>query len=159
MKASNVLINPTKIQENPKNTHDTAKLGDLLETDISQNKRESWCKLNQTEKIARLNDFATSLGKDNQLSPAEVRTLKNYLSAALKRKRLQRVKDVLYDVETAKITSIPMLCFSQTDRRFTLKRSERRSCTTKSLGQGKTRKRVASSTINDKIDNSDCSGM
>ena len=105
-----------------------------------------------------MNDFATSLGKENQLSPAEVRTLKNYLSAALKRKRLQRVKDVLYDVETAKITSIPMLCFSQTDRRFTLKRSERRSCTTKSLGQGKTRKRTATPVISDKIDYSDCSG-
>ena len=88
------------------------------------------------------------LGKEKELSSSETNKLQTYLSTALSRKKLQKVKDVSYDKENGVIKSIPTLNFNTIEKRFTLKRSDRRTCTTKSLGPGKTRKRG----VTDKID-------
>ena len=79
------------------------------------------------------------------MTPPEAQSLKKYLAISLDRKKLQRVKDVLYDKALGSIKSIPSLHFNTTTRKFTLKRSEKRVSTLKSLGKGKTRK-------NNKID-------
>ena len=123
-------------------------VGSILDSELNQNKKEPWCKLNQTEKVQKLNDFAIKVGNDKNLSKKEIKNLQSYLSTALTRKKFQKVKDVLYDKESGIIKAIPTLNYSNTEKRFTLKRSERRTCTTKSLGPGKTRKRC----ITDKIE-------
>ena len=64
------------------------------------------------------------------------------LSMGLERSRLAHVKDVNYDTSTGKIISIPYLSFESSNRKFTLKRNERRTSILKSLGPGKTRKKL-----------------
>ena len=142
-----VALNSSKSNSTFKNDN-LSDVGTILDTELTQNKKEPWCKLNQTEKVQKLNEFAKKMGKDKNLSQKEIKHLQTYLSTALSRKKLQKVKDVLYDKETGIIKSIPTLNFNSTEKRFTLKRSDRRTCTTKSLGLGKTRKRG----VTDKID-------
>lgn len=130
------------------NNDNLSDVGSILDSELNRNKKEPWCKLNQTEKVQKLNDFAVRLAKEKELSLSETKKLQTYLSTALSRKKLQKVKDVSYDKENGVIKSIPTLNFNTTEKRFTLKRSDRRTCTTKSLGPGKTRKRG----VTDKID-------
>ena len=63
--------------------------------------------------------------------------LKQYLTLSLDKKKIQHVKDVLYDKATGKIKAIPSLHFNPATRKFTLKRCEKRVSTLKSLGRGK----------------------
>ena len=130
------------------NNDNLCNVGSILDSELNRNKKEPWCKLNQTEKVQKLNDFAVKLAKEKEFSLSETKKLQTYLSTALSRKKLQKVKDVSYDKENGVIKSIPTLNFNTTEKRFTLKRSDRRTCTTKSLGLGKTRKRG----VTDKID-------
>ena len=130
------------------NNDNLCNVGSILDSELNRNKKEPWCKLNQTEKVQKLNDFAVRLGKEKEFSLPETKKLQTYLSTALSRKKLQKVKDVSYDKENGVIKSIPTLNFNTIEKRFTLKRSDRRTCTTKSLGPGKTRKRG----VTDKID-------
>ena len=73
----------------------------------------------------------------NNLSANDVTELKQYLIESIDKKKLQHVKDVHCDKATGKIVSIPTLHFNPTTRKFTLKRSEKRVSTLKSLGKGK----------------------
>ena len=63
----------------------------------------------------------------------EVSNLHDYLIKCLDRKKLQRVKDVIYDVKIGKIKSIPSLIFDKTKRKFTLKKSDKNKSSLKSL--------------------------
>ena len=89
------------------------------------------------EEIKLLNNYADSLVETNNLSPAEVNDLKQYLTDSLDKKKLQHVKDVVCDKITGKIVSIPTLHFNSITKKYTLKRSEKRVSTLKSLGKGK----------------------
>lgn len=121
---------------------DLSGVGMILEQESKRNKKEPWSKLNKTAKITKLHDYANRLATEKSLTKPETAQLKRYLLSSLDRKRLVRVKDVTYDKETGKITNIPCLAFSPTSRKFTLKRSDKRTSTLKSLGHGRsTRKK------------------
>ena len=115
--------------------------GDILDSESQRNSQAPWCRLNQTDKIAKLGVYASTLASEKQLTDAEETRLRAYLAAALDKKRLQRARDVQYDQEAGIVRSVPALVFCGAERRFTLRRSDRRSCTTKCLGPGRTRKR------------------
>ena len=74
--------------------------------------------------------------ESNELSAAELSTMKTYLTAAINRNRLQKVRDVKYNKETGEVESIPHLQFNVTTRKFTLKRNDKRISTLNSLGSG-----------------------
>ena len=76
-----------------------------------------------------------------------MKQLKQYLKHCLDKKRLLKVKDVAYDKENGKITNVPNLQFI--NRKFTLKRSERRQSTLKSLGSGRRNKTIKKSNNKD----------
>ena len=56
-----------------------------------------------------------------------------FLRNCLDKKKLQRVKDVLYNKETGEITDIPCLCYNKNLKHFTLKNIDKRVSTLKSL--------------------------
>ena len=60
----------------------------------------------------------------------------------MERKKLQRQKDVVYDIETNAIKSITSLIFNKTTNKFTLKRSDKRTSTLKSLAPKKIKKKI-----------------
>lgn len=111
----------------------------LLTIETKQNKLESWSKLNKTLKLKFLNEYARRIAKEKELCQDETNGLIQYLSNVLETKRLNSVKDVLYDKENGKITNIPLLTFNDTTRKFNLKRSDKRASTLKSLGRGRNR--------------------
>ena len=123
-----------------KNNYETTKVDNVnlfLERENKKNKTETWNKLDKTGKIKLLSNYVDSITDENKLSLVENTALKQYLIDSLDKKKLQHVKDVQCDKITGKILSIPTLCFNINTRKYTLKRSEKRVSTMKSLGKGK----------------------
>jgi len=125
---------------------DIAGIDKFLESEYKASKTEPWSKLNKTIKIVKINSYIETLVDENNLSGEEISELKEYMLNCLDKKKLQHVKDVVYDKTTGSIKNIPCLVFNKTSRKFTLKRSEKRVSTLKSLGPGKTRKNTKDKT-------------
>ena len=70
---------------------------------------------------------------EHELSKEEEVLLMNFMKDCLERKKLQKVKDVLYDKETGQIKDIPSLSYNKQTKHFTLKNLEKRISTLKSL--------------------------
>jgi len=134
--------------EGSKNEYETKKIDNInsfLEKESTNNKNESWNKLDKTGKIKLLINYVDGITETHNLSPTDVEELKQYLIESLDKKKLQHVKDVQCDKLTGKIIAIPTLHFNTTGpRRFTLKRAEKRVSTLKSLGKGKKNTAAAS---------------
>ena len=56
-----------------------------------------------------------------------------FLKDCLDRKKLIRVKDVIYDKENGNIKDIPAICYIKNSKHFTLKNIDKRISTLKSL--------------------------
>ena len=145
MKCKNMFLNNNN--NNVQQTSSAINIDSFLDKETKISNTEPWSKLNKTIKIAKINNYVDTLINENNLSAQEVKTLKQYMLNCLDRKKLQCVKDVIYDKTTGKIKSIPCLIFNQTTRKFTLKRSDKRVSTLKSLGPGKTRKKTGAKTV------------
>ena len=129
----NFLTNDT----NKEFTTNKSDIDTILTNETNQNKCEPWSKLIKTAKIQKLIYYAEQKSDEQELSDSEVLAFKKYLIACLERKRLVSVKDVIYDNENGVIKSIPCLTFNASIRKYTLKRSDKRASTLKSLGNGK----------------------
>jgi hypothetical protein len=122
------------------NNYETTKVANIntfLEKESTNNKTETWNKMDKTGKIRLLNTYVDDITSLHNLSTTDVLVLKQYLIESLDKKKLQHVKDVQCDKVTGKIIAIPTLHFNVTTRKFTLKRAEKRVSTLKSLGKGK----------------------
>lgn len=96
-------------------------INQFLDNEKKHNKTESWIRLNKTEKIQKLHQFAEKYGKDNSLPTKEIRNLKLFFTESLNNNKLQKAKDVVYDKETQTILNVPSLHFNVAARNFTLK--------------------------------------
>ena len=121
---------------------DTAGIDTFLDNERKTSANEPWSKLNKTIKINKINEYIETLIGENNLTQLEAKSLEVFMLNCLDRKKLQYVKDVIYDKINGKITSIPSLLFNKGTRKFTLKRNEKRDSTLNSLGPGKTRKKT-----------------
>ena len=134
-----MLLNGNDI--NPK--HDTGKsassITTFLEEELSANKKESWTKLDKTQKIQRLNIFALEFVDKYQLTDQETESLKKYFIKCLERKMLLKSKEVIYDKDKSLITNIPCLFFNEPTRSFILKRDDKHISTAKSLPKPKSK--------------------
>lgn len=106
---------------------------------------EPWIKLDKTTKLQKFKDYIELNYKEETTD--EKNSLYRVLATNLDRKKLLKAKDVLYDKDNGVITSIPVLQFNPTTKKFTLKRCEKRQSTLKSLAPKKNRIKK-----NDKID-------
>jgi len=144
IKYKTLMLNGVQLPET-KSSNDLSSLDKFLENEKTNNMYEPWCKLNKTMKLKLLCDYVEIYKEENQLSSDEVKALIAFLKDCLDRKKLQRVKDVVYDKENGFIKEIPSLCYVKGSRHFTLKNVEKRVSTLKSLapkkGQGTIRKK------------------
>ena len=76
---------------------------------------------------------------ENKLSQDDKLDLFKFLSTNLDRKRFLKTKEVNYDKDSGIIISIPALFYNSSNKKFTLKRSEKRISTLKSLAPKKTK--------------------
>ena len=72
-----------------------------------------------------------------QIREQDKKQLTRYLKRCMERKKLQRVRDVQYNIELGKIISIPGLLFIEKKQKFTLKNTDKKGSTLKSLAPKK----------------------
>ena len=135
-----MMINGVTLNES-KASQSIQKLDTFLENEKNNSENEPWCKLNKTIKIKKLTEYVTNIYKSqHELDDSETENLIAFLKDSLDRKKLQRIKDVLYDKENGEIKEIPALSYVRTTKHFTLKNIEKRISTLKSLPQCKSSK-------------------
>lgn len=109
----------------------------LLDMEMQNNRNITWPRLDPMTRIRKLHEYADKYGKEIEMSQEEIALLKSYLEISMqKNKRLLKTREVKYNKETETIESIPSLYFNAANRRFTLKRSDKRTSTLSSLGGG-----------------------
>lgn len=130
IKYKSLLLNSTE-----EHSADMNGIEKILENESNLNKQEPWNKLDKTIKIKKINVFVNEvLTEKFSLNEEEKIDIKSYLINSLDRVKLQRAKDVEYVKESGLIKNIPSLIFNQKNRKFSLKRCEKRQSTLKSLG-------------------------
>ena len=132
IKYKTMLMNGNTMKET-KASSDMDNLDKFLETEMTQNKVEPWCKLDKTMKTRKLLVYAEVYREKNTLSSEETVLLVRFLKDCLGKKKLARVKDVVYDKETGIVKDIPSIVFNRSTKHFTLKNTEKRVSTLKSL--------------------------
>ena len=95
----------------------------------------------------------------NSLDQEEEQLLAAFLKDCLDRKKLQRVKDVIYDKTEGVIKEIPALSYTKSSKHFTLKNLEKRVSTLKSLAPKKAQGTIKNKGLNikEKVTNNDVS--
>jgi hypothetical protein len=140
IKYKTMLINGVSLNDS-KASQSIHNLDKFLENEKNSNENEPWCKLNKTIKIKKIIEFVMNVyKKNNNLDDSESENLVGFLRDCLDRKKLQRIKDVLYDKENGAIKEIPALSYIRSTKHFTLKNIEKRISTLKSLPKSKSNK-------------------
>ena len=132
IKYKTMLLNGKPIHET-KSSNDFLDLDKYLDDEKINNKNEPWCKLNKTIKTKKLIEFVELYKKENELDEDEEILLTKFFKDSLERKKLQRVKDVVYDKVTGVIKDIPALTYTKSNKHFSLKNMDKRVSTLKSL--------------------------
>ena len=80
-----------------------------------------------------LEDYAIRYLEENNIPLEEKHVLNEYLISAMDKKRISKVKEIVFDKDKQVIQSIPILTYNTSNKRFTLKRLDKRPSTLKSL--------------------------
>jgi hypothetical protein len=136
IKYKSMLLTGTPLHET-KSSNDLSNLDKFLENEKNINVNEPWCKLNKTIKSKKLIEYVNIYKDNNNLDNEEEQLLLMFFKDCLDRKKLQRVKDVIYDKDNGIIKDVPALCFIKTNKHFTLKNMDKRVSTLKSLAPKK----------------------
>ena len=121
-------------------TENLTNMDDFLEKEKQLNSNIPWAKLDKTIKIKKINTYVDKYVRDNKMTLTDGKAMRKFLKDCLDKKMLNRVKDVTYDKDNGIITAIPALCFNKINKKFTLKRNEKRTGTSKCLAPKKPRK-------------------
>tara|TARA_B100001059_G_C17371484_1_gene349935 strand:- start:16 stop:495 length:480 start_codon:yes stop_codon:yes gene_type:complete len=135
------------IEEKQEIVENLSNMDSFLEHEKKNISNEPWTKLDKTTKLMKFNDFVNNYTIEQEYSELNKNELMNFLSTTLDSKRLLKAKEVIYNKENGKITSIPSLVYNNTSKKFTLKRCDKRPSTLKSLAPKKNKNKK-----NDKID-------
>ena len=152
IKYKTMLLNGNPLKET-KSENDLSNLDKFLEDEKNNNVNEPWCKLNKTIKTKKILDFVEKYKSEKNLDQEEEKALLAFLKDCLDRKKLQRVKDVVYDKTNGSIKEIPALSYTKANKHFTLKNMDKRVSTLKSLApkkaQGTIKNKNAAKVSND----------
>jgi len=151
IKYKTMLLNGAPIQET-KSSNDLSNLDKFLENEKNNNSNEPWCKLNKTIKTKKLINFVEIYSKEKNFSEDESKALLAFLKDCLDKKKLARVKDVVYDKDTGTVKEIPALVYTKANKHFTLKNIDKRVSTLKSLAPKKTQGTIKNKIIESNID-------
>lgn len=119
---SNTPLNTSEIQQ----VSSFTELEKMLNAERDTNKKSTWNKLDKSTKLVKIKEYCEEFDCDEK----ERIQILNLLTSALESNKLQKIKDVIYDIDKQQIKSIPML--SKHGNHFVLK-SEKRQSTSKSL--------------------------
>ena len=114
-----------------------------------QNKKKNikpWSKLEKSTKLKKIYSYIENLYDKYKMTELEKKELKKYMRTCLERKKLQRIKDVIYEINTGEIKDIPGLTFNEKNRKFILRKIDKKGSTLRNLApknstRGKTKKK------------------
>ena len=134
-------------------TNNVDNLDAYLEREKTANTGDPWSKLDKTAKIRKLVVFVEQYREEQCMTPVEADLLLTFLKDSLDRKRLSRVKDVIYDKTSGLIKDIPSLHYNKASTHFTLKNTDKqRTSTLKSLPPKKAKSRAGVAIEIDSVD-------
>ena len=149
LKYKTTILGGLSWPENKNKTNNMQNLEKFLENEKITNSSETWNKLDKTAKIKKLLIFSEKYKDENGLSEEEYNKLVAFLKDCLDRKKLQRVKDIKYDLSTGEVKEIPALAFNKTNNHFTLKNIDKKISTVRGL---KKKQGTVKNIINDNSD-------
>lgn len=85
------------------------------------NPTPTWNKLTKINKKNKLYQYAEKYAVENNYNTNDLKMLKMFFLKTLDKGKLNKIKEVNYNVETQEIVSIPGLFFNQTTKNFTLR--------------------------------------
>jgi hypothetical protein len=141
-----MLINGHNIKTNIQD-YSNNFINDFLNKETSTNNKETWTKLDKTQRIKLLVTYSETLRELHNLTTSQHKILEDYLKTCLERKVLNKTKDVIYNKNTGLIDNIPNLIFNEDAKVFNMKKSDKHVSTIKSLAPKKNNKTIR----NDKI--------
>ena len=130
IKYKTMLLNNNVNFKTMENTND---IDSFLKKERESLKGRTWSKLSSATKLQQLIQYSDKYSKENNLSSSENEQLTKYLIESMEKKKLQRVKDVNYDIKNGVILNIHGLSYNTTRKRFTLKNRDKKTSTLKSL--------------------------
>jgi len=145
IKYKTMLLNGNPLKET-KSSNDMSNLEKFLEDEKLNNSNEPWCKLNKTVKTKKLLEYVDVYKHEHNLDDEEASKFILFLKDCLDRKKLLRVKDVVYDKINGTIKDIPALIYTKSSKHFTLKNLDKRVNTLKSLAIKKTQGTIRNKT-------------
>ena len=117
---------------------------ELIKKNTSKSPVKSWSKIDKSTKLKLLVDYATAYKEEKSLSDVKYNSLVAFFKDCMDKKKLYRVKDVVYDAGENIIKDIPHLMFNTHANTYTLRNSEKYISATKNLGP---RKRTIRNTL------------
>jgi hypothetical protein len=106
---------------------------ECLNKNTKPNAKEAWGKLDKTMRVGKLVEWVDSVyGPQHDLTVEQIAKCKTCLLDAHDKKKLTRVKEIVYNREEETITSIPCLSFNSTLNNYFVV-GEKRVSTLKSL--------------------------
>jgi hypothetical protein len=154
IKYKTMLLTGMPIHET-KSSNDISNLDKFLEAEKINNNSEPWCKLNKTIKVKKLSEYVDSYSSEHNLDIRECAILTVFLKDSLEKKKLSRVKDVIYDKITGVVKDIPALVYNKSNKHFTLKNIDKRVSTLKSLAPKKVNGTIRHKGVHTKTDATD----
>lgn len=135
----NMLLNGGEKNQNKKKEQvgTIQNIEEFLEKEKQLESMLPWGKLNKNKKYQKISEYIENFSKTNNISDKNKTELLSSVKIALNRKRLQRVKDVIYNKELGIIKNIPAFDFDKDNNILTLKVNERKQSTLKSLAPKK----------------------
>ena len=121
----------TKTENN--NNNNNNKINNFLVNESIAKKKETWNKLDKSEKLNKLFEYAEKYNNENKLNDTFLDILKNFFIKCLDRKLLLKSKEVVYDIENNKIINIPNLLLNVDKKYFYLKKDDKHVSTIKNL--------------------------
>lgn len=96
----------------------------FLDESTETSKTERWNRLDLTMKLHKVREYISRYKEENSLSDGEADALFKYLKDCLDKKKLTRVKDVVYDNDEDKLVSIPGLQYKKVSKKYTIKNTD-----------------------------------
>jgi hypothetical protein len=107
------------------------KVSAFLDKERQNDDKKPWGKLDKSVKLSKLHQYSQIYAEENNLNQMQIALLKAFLKGCLDKKRLESSKDIHYNKDKQVIENIPRLNYS--NKRFTLKRLDKRETTSASL--------------------------
>lgn len=122
----------------------------FLSQEKEHNIKQPWSKLGNGTKLKKINTFINEYVEKNKYNKIQQKNLQNYLKKCMERKKLQRARDVNYDINKGKIINIPGLLYNKNNNKFTLKNINKIGSTLKNLAPKNKKKTIKTKNKNNK---------